>query len=122
MCIRDRQSLVGNFLKKRFAVPVVAGVVVLALIVLSAFVYSRKDAEPTGLHAQATGAGNAKREIEMVLIEGGTFTMGWNEGNEQRGEHTVTVPAFYLDKFEVTNAEYAEFIKDANKPPPSIDP
>lgn len=116
----SQQSLVGNFLKKRFAVPVVAGVVVLGLIILSAFVYSRKEAEPTGLHAQATGAANAKRE--MILIEGGTFTMGSNNsGDKQKGEHTVTVPSFYLDKYEVTNAEYAEFIKDTNKPAPSID-
>lgn len=116
----SQQSLVGNFLKKRFAVPVVAGVVVLGLIVLSAFVYSRKEAEPTGLHLQTPAAANAKRE--MVLIEGGSFTMGWNGGNEQRGEHAVTVPSFYLDKYEVTNAEYAEFIKETGKPAPSIDP
>ncbi len=116
----SQQSLVGNFLKKRFAVPVVAGVVVLGLIVLSAFVYSRKEAEPTGLHAQAAGVVNAKRE--MVLIEGGTFTMGWNGGDEQKGEHTVTVPSFYLDKYEVTNAEYAEFIKATGKRPPEVDP
>ena len=116
----SQQSLVGNFLKKRFAVPVVAGVVVLALIVLSAFVYSRKEAEPSSLHAQATGAANTKRE--MLLIEGGSFTMGSNNsGDKQKGEHTVTVPSFYLDKYEVTNAEYAEFIKDTNKPAPSID-
>jgi serine/threonine-protein kinase len=55
----------------------------------------------------------------MVLIEGGTFTMGWNKG---KGEHTVTVPSFYLDKYEVTNAEYAEFIKDTGRPAPAIDP
>jgi eukaryotic-like serine/threonine-protein kinase len=116
----SHQSLVGNFLKKRFAAPVVAGVVVLGLIVLSAFVYSRKGAEPPVLQAQATSAANPKRE--MVLIEGGTFIMGWNKGEEQRGEHAVTVPSFYLDKYEVTNAEYAEFIKDTGKPPPLIDP
>jgi serine/threonine-protein kinase len=118
----SHQSLVGNFLKKRFAVPVVAGVVVLGLIVLSAFVYSRKEvAEPPGLHSQATGAANTKRE--MVLIEGGTFTMGSNNtGEEQKGEHTVTVPSFYLDKYEVTNAEYAEFIRNTGRPAPAINP
>ncbi len=117
----SQQSLVGNFLKKRFAVPVVAGAVVLALIALSVFVYSRKDAETSGLHTQIAGAAaNTKRE--MVLIEGGTFTMGSNNtGEEQKGEHTVTVPSFYLDKYEVTNAEYAEFIKDTGKPAPAID-
>jgi serine/threonine-protein kinase len=117
----SQQSLVGNFFKKRFAVPVVAGVVALGLIVLAAFVYSRKGPEAHVLQSQAApAAANPKRE--MVLIEGGTFTMGWNRGKEQRGEHTVTVPSFYLDKYEVTNAEYAEFIKDTGKPPPAIDP
>jgi serine/threonine-protein kinase len=38
----SQQSLVGNFLKKRFAVPVAAGVVLLGLIILAAFIYSRK--------------------------------------------------------------------------------
>src|SRR5215213_239691 len=116
----SQQSLVGNFLKKRFAVPVVAGVVVLGLILLSAFVYSRKGAEPPGLQAQASVAANTKRE--MVLIEGGTFIMGSNAGKEQRGEHKVTVPSFYLDKYEVTNAEYAKFIKATGKPAPETDP
>ncbi len=32
------------------------------------------------------------------------------------------MPSFYLDKYEVTNAEYAEFIKDTGKPAPAIDP
>ena len=60
---------------------------------------------------------------EMVLIEGGTFIMGSNNaGKEQKGEHPVTVPSFYLDKYEVTNAEYAEFIKATGKPAPEIDP
>ena len=116
----SHQSLVGNFIKKRFAVPLIAGIAVLGLIVLSAFVYSRKEAEPPGLQAQAAIATNKKRD--MVLIEGGTFTMGWNKGKEQKGEHAVTVSTFYIDRYEVTNAEYAEFIKDTGKSPPAIGP
>jgi eukaryotic-like serine/threonine-protein kinase len=117
----SQQSLVGNFFKKRFALPVVGGVVVLGLIVLSAVVYSRKEAEPPALQAQAPAAANMKRE--MVLIEGGTFTMGSNNaGEEQKGEHAVTVPPFFLDKYEVTNAEYAEFIKNTGRPAPTINP
>jgi serine/threonine-protein kinase len=118
----SQQSIVGTigtFFKKRFVVPVVAGVVVLGLIVLSAFVYSRKEAEPAALQSQG-GGGNLKRE--MVLIDGGTFIMGSNNtGEEQKGEHPVTVPSFYLDKYEVTNAEYAEFLKDTGKRAPAID-
>jgi formylglycine-generating enzyme required for sulfatase activity len=120
----SQQSLVGNFVgsffKKRFAVPIVVGVALLVLIVLIPFVYSRKGTEPPISQSQATGVANTKRE--MVLIEGGTFRMGWNSGKEQKGEHTVTVPSFYLDKYEVTNAEYAEFIKATGKPAPEINP
>jgi len=116
----SQQSLVGNFFKKRFAVPVIVGVVVLGLIVLSAFIYSRKGAEPPILQSQAAPVA-AKTKREMVLIEGGAFTMGWNKGKNQRGEHTVTVPSFYLDKYEVTNAEYAEFIKDTGRQAPEIE-
>lgn len=118
----SQQSLVGNFLRKRFAVPIVAGVVVLCLIVLSLFVYLQKGSDPHSLQAQ-TSAQAAGVKREMILIEGGTFTMGSNNtGEEQKGEHKVTVPSFYLDKYEVTNAEYAEFIRDTGRPAPAIDP
>jgi serine/threonine-protein kinase len=117
----SQQSLVGNFFKKRFAVPILAGVVLLGVIVVSAFVYSWKQTEPPGLQAQAAVAANTKRD--MVLIEGGTFIMGSNNaGEEQRGEHTVIVPSFYIDRYEVTNTEYAEFIKDTGRPAPENNP
>ena len=121
--VTSQQSLVGTIggiFKKRFALPIVAGLVLLGLIVLSAFVYSRKEPDSPLSQSQAPVAANTK--LEMILIEGGTFTMGWNNGKEQRGEHTVTVPSFYLDKYEVTNAEYAEFIKETGRPAPTIDP
>ena len=114
----SQQSLVGNFFKKRFAVPVIAGVVVLGLIVILPFVYSRKDPGSAVVQSQFPSAANTKRE--MVLIEGGTFIMGWNKGDEQNGEHTVTVQPFYLDKYEVTNAEYAQFISDTGRPAPAM--
>ncbi|HKU73283.1 MAG TPA: bifunctional serine/threonine-protein kinase/formylglycine-generating enzyme family protein, partial [Pyrinomonadaceae bacterium] len=116
----SQQSFVGDFFKKRYTMPIIAGVVVLGLIVVSAFVASRKGAVPPNLQTQSSVAANAKRE--MVLIEGGTFTMGWNKGQEQRGEHAVTVPSFYLDRYEVTNAEYAEYVKDTGRPAPAGDP
>jgi serine/threonine-protein kinase len=117
----SQQSLVGNFFKKRFAVPIVAGVVLLGVIVLAAFVYSWKQAEPPGLQGQPAVAANAKRD--MVLVEGGTFIMGSNNArDEQKGEHNVTVRSFYIDKYEVTNAEYAEFIKDTGRPAPENAP
>ena len=47
----------------------------------------------------------------MVLIPAGEFTMGSNNGSEnEKPVHTVYVDAFYMDKYEVTNAEYAAFL------------
>jgi formylglycine-generating enzyme required for sulfatase activity len=48
----------------------------------------------------------------MVLINGGSFRMGSDSaGEQQRGVHVVSVGSFYMDKTEVTNAQYAEFVK-----------
>ena len=51
---------------------------------------------------------------DMVLIPAGAFQMGSNRGDsDERPVHTVYVDAFYMDKYEVTNAEYKKFV-DAN--------
>ncbi|MCY4552505.1 MAG: TonB family protein, partial [Candidatus Poribacteria bacterium] len=50
----------------------------------------------------------------MVLIPAGEFQMGSNDGDEdEKPVHTVYVDAFYMDKYEVTNAQYKVFV-DAN--------
>jgi len=41
-------------------------------------------------------------------------------GSEQRGTHSVNVGSFYIDRNEVTNAEYAEFVKATGHPAPTI--
>src|SRR5437899_3284000 len=43
---------------------------------------------------------------EMVLIPGGSFTMGDASGRPDERPHEVTVSAFYLDKFPVTQELY----------------
>jgi sulfatase modifying factor 1 len=52
--------------------------------------------------------------IGMVLIPAGEFQMGdaFNEGNiSERPVHKVYLDAFYIDKYEVTNAEYRKFVQ-----------
>jgi formylglycine-generating enzyme required for sulfatase activity len=45
---------------------------------------------------------------DMLLVPGGTFTMGQNDGGEmdERPAHLVTVKPFFLDKTEVTQEAY----------------
>jgi formylglycine-generating enzyme required for sulfatase activity len=46
--------------------------------------------------------------------------MGRNDGPPQeRPEHSVTVQKFFMDRTEVTNAEYAQFVKAKNYEVPS---
>ena len=59
-------------------------------------------------------------KADLVEIPGGTFQMGRNDGPPQeRPEHTATVQTFYMDRTEVTNAEYAGFVRDSNYEVPS---
>lgn len=47
---------------------------------------------------------------DMVLIEAGPFTMGQDGSKPKNGPaHEVDLPAFEIDRFEVTNTEFAQF-------------
>ncbi|MCF6365390.1 MAG: formylglycine-generating enzyme family protein [Bacteroidales bacterium] len=47
---------------------------------------------------------------KMILVEGGTFTMGSNSGvPEEKPAHKVTVSSFYICDHEVTVGEYKKF-------------
>lgn len=52
----------------------------------------------------------------MELIPAGEFRMGSNSGNSnEKPVHSVYVDAFYMDKHEVTNEQYAEFLNAEGK-------
>ncbi len=60
-----------------------------------------------------------KYKSDMVLVAGGVFTMGSDSGgDESKPAHKVNLPAFYIDKTEVTNAQYKEFCTANGKQPP----
>jgi formylglycine-generating enzyme required for sulfatase activity len=45
----------------------------------------------------------------MVLVPAGSYDMGATYHYEAQPIHTVNVPAFYIDVYEVTNAQYKAF-------------
>ena len=56
---------------------------------------------------------------KMVLVGAGEFVMGTDDGNpDETPAHNVTLPDFYIDKFEVTNEQYARFCKETGHPEP----
>lgn len=55
----------------------------------------------------------------MILVPEGTFTMGDNNYYpDEKPEHQVTLPAYYIDKYEVTNAQYKKFCDQTGRPHP----
>ena len=52
---------------------------------------------------------------EMILIPAGEFLMGSPEEGEgsadEHPQHTVFLDAFYIDKYEVTNSQYKQFMR-----------
>jgi len=59
-------------------------------------------------------------KAEMIQIPGGIFKMGRNDGNDlQKPEHEETVTGFSIDKTEVTNAAFYEFVVKSNYKPSS---
>ncbi|MYF99773.1 TonB family protein [Candidatus Poribacteria bacterium] len=51
---------------------------------------------------------------DMVLIPAGEFQMGSSDGSlDEKPIHAVYLDAYYIDRFEVTNGQYKQFV-DAN--------
>src|SRR5262249_1701868 len=57
---------------------------------------------------------------DMALIPGGKFMMGRSQGGseDERPAHEVEIKPFYIDKFEVTNRQYKEFVDAIGHAPP----
>ena len=61
---------------------------------------------------------SGEEDDAMVLIPAGAFSMGADDGDPEAAisespAHTVNLAAFYINKYEVTNAEFKKFV-DAN--------
>jgi formylglycine-generating enzyme required for sulfatase activity len=68
------------------------------------------------IRATAPADEDDDRTTAMVRLDGGTFRMGTDSGVgfPEDGEgpaRDVTVDAFYVDRFAVTNAQFAEFVQ-----------
>ena len=58
-------------------------------------------------------------EVEQVYVPAGSFLMGSEDGNaNERPVHEVTLDAFWLDRTEVTNAQYATCVAGGGCSPP----
>ena len=104
---------------------------------LTLFIVSPYGEYPTSIAISHSPNKNSDQE-KMILIPAGEFIMGSSSEevekvrkeyghrgdfieynfDKERPRRTVYVKAFYIDKYEVTNAQYQEFIDATGHPPP----
>jgi formylglycine-generating enzyme required for sulfatase activity len=72
------------------------------------------DIEPLGPAKVVKGDDGA----EMVLVPAGEFVMGSNDDDE-RPPHRVHLDAYYIDRYETTNALYRTFVSATGRQAPS---
>jgi len=116
--------MVVDFGPKRKAPPALlligaaVAVLVLAGAGISAYLVYRSQSTAAG--PTPTPDVSAKTKADLVAIDGGSFLMGRNTGPLwETPAHPVTVQQFMMDRTEVTNTEYAEFVSDAQYAAPS---
>ncbi len=69
--------------------------------------------------AQPAKTITTQNEAKMLLVPAGPFTMGSADGEaDEVPPHAVTLPAFYIDQFEVTHAQYEKFLKATGRKSP----
>ena len=125
---------------RRFFSPVYIASGLLALLLTGSIggylIYHSLTTSPTVANTPTPTVTNDKSQIstpklperitdKMVQITGGTFQMGRDDvpANDkslflQSPQHSEVVGSFYIDRTEVTNEEYARFIKEKEKNAP----
>ena len=111
---------IQNAIKPRkpwLLVATVGGAALIALVAAGLILSSRKAAPAPGRAVVAPSVPNAatRASEEMALIPGGPALLGADR-------HSVDVGAFYIDKTEVSNAEYADFCRATGAPVPKEAP
>ena len=63
----------------------------------------------------------SEQGAQMLMIPAGDFIMGSNNGNaDEQPVHTVFLDAYYIDKYEVTNALYKDCVQAGVCAPPEF--
>jgi serine/threonine-protein kinase len=99
-----------------------AGVLVLIVagLGISGFFLYQSQRGPNGAAPTPTPVTTSNEKPDLVAIEGGSFLMGRENGPPlETPSHPVAVQTFQMDRTEVTNTEYASFVRETNHAQPS---
>lgn len=119
LVILDETRIATPARSRKGLVSASALVVIVIGIVLAVWLW------PSGAGNLNPGAGGgpvaAGAPPGMIFVQGGMFVMGNNASDEEseKPEHEMSVVPFYIDRYEVTNEEYYEFIRVTRHASPS---
>lgn len=109
--------------KKKSSLPLILGLSLVLLIaaVAGGYFLLKPKVTPAGPPKPPPQSGpEVVYKPDLVAIPGGVFQVGRNDSlPTEAPAHQVTIKAFSMDKNEVTNGEYARFVKEANYTPPT---
>jgi serine/threonine-protein kinase len=106
---------------RKSSLPLIIGLVVVLLIGGGAGGYFllRSKTPTVGPKPKPPDGPEVAVKPDLLEIPGGVFQMGRNDSlPTEAPAHPVTIKDFEMDKHEVTNAEYARFVSEANHAPP----
>ena len=121
-----KQQMIVDFSqpKRKSSALLIIGAVVLVLVLggggLSAYLMLRQRTGTPDPKPSPTPVVSPTAKADLIAIDGGTFMMGRKAGPPQETPaHPVTVQTFQMDRTEVSNTEYADFVRETNHPAPS---
>jgi len=108
--------------KRSLALPIVLGLLLVLLAgggVGGYFLLKSRTNKPLVGPVKPTDPADIPIKPDLIDIPAGKFQMGRNDSlPTEAPAHEVTLNAFQMDKNEVTNAEYGQFIRQTNHSPP----
>ena len=115
---KSRQKSIDRGRTVKSKAPLYAGLALVALLSIAVVYWLA-----TGPGSPGGGGDPTPNPVPagMISIPGGQFNMGRNDGNEyERPAHLITLPPYLIDKTEVTNREYAEFVRQTRRQLPRL--
>ncbi len=84
---------------------------VVAVVILAIAIYAGVALRPPQQSHDVRLCEGADGSNDMIWVDGGSFTMGALDYHADEGPlHQVTVDGFWIDQFEVSNAQFARFV------------
>jgi serine/threonine protein kinase len=121
-----KQQMIVDFSQpKRKGPPLlIIGAVVFVLLLggvgATAYLMLRQTSGPADPKPTPTPVVPPKTKADLVAIDGGSFLMGRKGGPPQENPaHAVSVSPFQMDRTEVSNSEYADFVRETNHAAPT---